>query len=631
MLRAINVIQGVGLLELAAGGPAVLLEQSVVLRADNAIGKSTLAAILCSLGAGRPDAIIARRTLGAHIPQVVEVTLDDGCVATFRDGAWSESEPRVWVYDREFIESNVYASGEVGADQRRGLMEFALGTDGTTLLRAVDARTKDVYSLTSKVSRIRKELEAACRAHEVELAELLEFLDVGEASVADAIEAVDAATLRDLPLFDCLYLPQVDLDSVLEVVGAAMNIGDAWARDVAMALERLGDGGWGWLRHGWMHKEGDQCPFCAQALTGSHLAAAYADAFEASDELCRRAEAARQDAERVLSELNIDDVSATLARNSMTGVMWSGYGIDDAPDDPVDASGTCRYLRQVLCAALSAVADDPRNISEAVRRLDVAAERYRQLEREVAEYNDIVVELNRAIGALRAAADIVEGESPPANAHEVALSRARRQLECQVEELHQAEADKERAVDEKVRLRAELTRLAEGMMAVYGPAIGDRLADLGAEFELRSIRADHTGGYSKVAPSIGLRDCRVGLKSSQYSPSFGNVLSQSDKDVLALAFFLGRVDMLPDDMVGEMTLVFDDPVVGFDWGRRRAAGAALLEATARGAQVIVLTHQPEFADTLLAAGFAQSLSIRRDGDRSVIETHSDASTPSAGR
>jgi wobble nucleotide-excising tRNase len=113
----------------------------------------------------------------------------------------------------------------------------------------------------------------------------------------------------------------------------------------------------------------------------------------------------------------------------------------------------------------------------------------------------------------------------------------------------------------------------------------------------------------------------VGLKSSQHSPSFGNALSQSDKDVLALAFFLGRVDTLPGDAVAEPTLVFDDPVVGFDRRRRSAAGNALLEVTERGAQVIVLTHQPEFADELLAEGFSQSLCIRRDGDRSVIDAY----------
>jgi len=620
MLRAINAIQGIGLLDLPAGAPAVLLDRSLVVRAENAVGKSTLAAVLHSLAAGLPDAIVSRRTLGSKMPQVVEITLDDGCLATFSHGVWSESEPRVWVYDREFIESNVYAHGEVGADQRRGLMEFALGTDGTALLRAVDAQTKEAYSLTSKVSSCRRELEAACRVHEVELDDLLEFLDAGTSPIADMLEDVCAATLRELPLFESLYLPHVDLDGALAVMDAAGSIGDAWARDIVEAVERLGDGGWGWLRHGWMHAQGDRCPYCAQALTGNHLADAYAAAFEASDEVCRRAEDVRQDAERALSDLNLDDVSATLARNHVTAVTWAGYGVDEVLEDPVDANGTCRYLRDALCSALGAVADDPRDLKEDARRLGVAVDRYRQLEDEVIEYNAVVGELNGAIEAAYASAEARGNGSSPGSAHDVALCRASRQLEHQVRELREAEADKERAVEEKERLRAELNRLATGMMAAYGPAVGDRLADLGAEFELKAIGADHTGGYSKVAPSIGLRECRVGLKSSQYSPSFRNALSQSDKDVLALAFFLGRIDMLPDDAVAEMTLVFDDPVVGFDSRRRRAAGAAMLEAVERGAQVIVLTHQSEFADVLLAAGFAQSLCIRRDGDRSVIES-----------
>ena len=82
---------------------------------------------------------------------------------------------------------------------------------------------------------------------------------------------------------------------------------------------------------------------------------------------------------------------------------------------------------------------------------------------------------------------------------------------------------------------------------------------------------------------------------------------------------------------GAGLLVFDDLVVGFDRRRRSATGNALLEVTERGAQVIVLTHQPEFADELLAAGFSQSLCIRRDGERSVIDAYPGRADSAADR
>ena len=66
MLERIEEIQGIGLLHNANGKPFTW-QKATVLYADNGRGKSTLATILRSVGAGDPAPIVERTTIDGNL------------------------------------------------------------------------------------------------------------------------------------------------------------------------------------------------------------------------------------------------------------------------------------------------------------------------------------------------------------------------------------------------------------------------------------------------------------------------------------------------------------------------------------------------------------------------------------
>lgn len=82
------------------------------------------------------------------------------------------------------------------------------------------------------------------------------------------------------------------------------------------------------------------------------------------------------------------------------------------------------------------------------------------------------------------------------------------------------------------------------------------------------------------------------LKTPNGEPSFKNTLSAGDRTTLALAFFLA--DLEREAAIADRVVVFDDPFNSQDAFRRRQTIYEIMAVARRGAQVIVLSHDPVF-------------------------------------
>ena len=78
--------------------------------------------------------------------------------------------------------------------------------------------------------------------------------------------------------------------------------------------------------------------------------------------------------------------------------------------------------------------------------------------------------------------------------------------------------------------------------------------------------------------------------------SFRNTLSSGDRSTLALAFFLAQLDLDPG--LPNKIVVFDDPFTSQDRSRRSCTQQFIRRKSAAAAQVIVLSHDPEFLKVL---------------------------------
>ena len=123
MVARINLLRNVGRFDNVAAGAHLPLEKLTLVYAENGRGKTTLAAVLRSLATGEAADINARKRLGAPADPHVVVSLDGGATATFQAGTWSATDPRLSIFDDEFVAENVCQGIAVDASQREALHE----------------------------------------------------------------------------------------------------------------------------------------------------------------------------------------------------------------------------------------------------------------------------------------------------------------------------------------------------------------------------------------------------------------------------------------------------------------------------------------------------------------------------
>src|SRR5882724_11038254 len=119
MITKLRLLRSIGQFESVSSAAAFDLRKLTLIYAENARGKTTLAAILRSLGTGEPLPISERHRLGAaQSPEAVIECTGSTSPACFQNGAWSRTYPDVLVFDDFFVDRNVYSGLDVHPEHR---------------------------------------------------------------------------------------------------------------------------------------------------------------------------------------------------------------------------------------------------------------------------------------------------------------------------------------------------------------------------------------------------------------------------------------------------------------------------------------------------------------------------------
>jgi hypothetical protein len=99
MIDRIQLIRNIGQFDSVSAGGQIPLKKLTLVCAENGRGKTTLTAVLRSLGSGDPIPILERKRLASANPRHVVVTPAGGTPIVFQAGAWSQSLADVVVFD----------------------------------------------------------------------------------------------------------------------------------------------------------------------------------------------------------------------------------------------------------------------------------------------------------------------------------------------------------------------------------------------------------------------------------------------------------------------------------------------------------------------------------------------------
>lgn len=135
VVRKLNLLRNVGKFDNVAAGAQLPFGRLTVIYAENARGKTTLAAILRSLASGRAELVTERARLGAAHPPHLIVDTGAAAPAIFQNGAWTQTAPEIVIFDDAFVAENVCSGMEVGTTHRQNLHELIVGAQGIALTR----------------------------------------------------------------------------------------------------------------------------------------------------------------------------------------------------------------------------------------------------------------------------------------------------------------------------------------------------------------------------------------------------------------------------------------------------------------------------------------------------------------
>jgi wobble nucleotide-excising tRNase len=637
MLEKLIRIENVGIFKDSKPG-ALTFKKATLIYAENARGKSTLAAILRSLAANDPAVLTSRATFGGG-PAKVElrfVSASGAFNATFDSGAWKKPVPEVLVFDQEFVERNVHAGSEVTSDHHQSLLEFALGSAAVKKKQEVDnagveqvAATKRRTSEEDKLKgymgqtsladfkKLPKEADAPAK-----IAEIAKQIEDGK--VAGNINARPLLQLAPILKFDFNAF-NVSLRKSLAGLHAEIE-----AAVKAHIAHCAGSGAEDWVSQGLSFAKGDVCPFCGQDTGNVSLIQAYQTYFDASyKQLQSEVGKLPAEAARALAADVFTAVSEVGERNRERVNTWAPQISLQLPElDCVALIEQATPISTLLVGLAAQKKQAPLKDVEAEEALKDAAKGLESIDAQIGSYNEKVALANGAIATFKerlASADTKQLEKQ-LQALQRSVVRHSPEVIAIVEA--QAAADNERNGWEaqKNKARKDLDTLMSTVLGSFQADINAWLAKFGAPFKVEKMKANYLGGgtpRTEYGLAFGGTVVPAGKKTT--GPSFHSALSDGDKRTLALAFFFAKT--FAEKHVGEQIVVMDDIFTSLDRQRRTQTCISIDQLAGKCCQVIVMAHDAYFLRDL-----SQRLSDRKTCDQVVLQIqriqhgHSDFDT-----
>jgi wobble nucleotide-excising tRNase len=635
MVRSFNLLRQIGKFENVSTGAALPFTGLTVIYADNARGKTTLAAILRSLGSNRPQLVTERARLGADNQPHIVIDTGGGATAVFENGAWSGATADVAVFDDLFVTENVHSGTEVNAAHRQNLHELIIGHAGIALAGALQTEVDKIEAH----NRALREREAAIPAAilgglTVDAFCALRLTDQLDKQLDEASRRLAAANdgekvARTATFLD-LLLPFIDIEALRNVLAATLADLDSTAlARVREHFDRLGEVGETWASLGIVLADriaaagGDNCPFCAQDLRESPILGHYRAYFsEAYNALKGQVALAHSE----LNAIHGGDVLAAFERAVREAVerrdFWKAFA--EIPAINVDTAAIARTWkegRELIKGLLDQKSGAP------LDRLDVSAE----LERVAAEHNrncETIRNLSNELVQANARLDLVKEEARNANVATLRqdlanLQAIRARHEPQNSPLCDAYLSEKAAKGATERrrdgARASLDRHRETAFPAYGAAINDFLQRFNASFRVGPVDPVNTRAGSSANYTLLIDGNPVPLAANDGEPSFRNTLSAGDRNTLALAFFFANLQS--DQSRDRKVVVIDDPMTSLDEHRTLHTLQEIDRLAREVASIVILSHSKPFLVGVwdkCQQIVKTALEVRRDGTGSTL-------------
>ena len=576
---------------------------------ENGKGKSSIAAILRSLGSGDPSPIAAKQTIGVNTAPNVIVKHSSG-VSEFKHGNWNQILSDIFVFDSFYVTSNIFSGDHITHGHKKNLYYLLIGEESVNIALRIEELDNEIRDLTRQIPEKEKEIKRSCFGN----IELNQFLDLVPLTDVDdqigkqnaEIDALNRSLeIRSKPPLSPVVIHRFDSQCVESLLVTTFEqISQDAENRFRQHCNKLGKNSETWVRDGvdYISDDKDICPFCGRNTSESELVAIYRQYFN------KQYLTLKSDIQNLLHTIQ-NDFSATellgiqkqLGENSTRALFWKTYIDGKYPEfDFALVKDAADRLSRITIDLLNRKLNSPLEQLDPTPEFDSAKQQYEKVIQCIAENNKEVEEINVLIKKKKDDVQVQSYDDAQKKLNFLQNIKVRHEpfMVDQCNLLGELKNKKDRLTQDKSKLREQLDNETLAIMEKHQGAINKYLEVFGTEFRIDKAQTSLQGGKPSVNYSLLINGENIPLGSDDTldKPGFKTTLSDGEKNSLAFAFFLAQISHIPN--LGQKIIVIDDPITSLDEQRRVCTKQEIIKLANSAKQVIVLSHDAMFLKSI---------------------------------
>ena len=609
MIKKLMRIESVGKFKNLGSTNGFQFGRPTLVYAPNGMGKSTLSAILRSLGENSPNLINERLTFSADRPPKVVFEGLNGNSIIFENDEWVGSNPEIAVFDTKFVAENIYSGTEVGMRQRTNLFGFIIDEQKNDLIKELKIWETEREFLNEEL----KECVNKIPVEKLNGLPITEFCNLSRIpNLMGKIVQIDTQiilnSLRDKfivsPISPIIKIPEIDMDLIEKVLERSSRLKEKSDTHIKIRkhIDNLGVKSEKWINAGLEYcpkfhsKIEMNCPFCMQLIENNSIKEynqnyfnkEYTDLVDLIDETYNKFCKSHSNENLIKFNQKFEQISQAYS-------FWNkNLNLPEISHDGSEILSNWRLAKNVIIKAL-----ERKKLSPLISVI-LTANNYKQINNHNSNCQ-LIQEINKTTKEIKRSIKSIEKNSDDSDIKE--LHRKRNKLiasqnrfdpsisqECKKYLDIRSKLD---SVNKKIdNIQFSIKNFGEEKMPNIKNKINEFLEEINSNFRIKMINNSRNPKLNRVNYSLQIENQEIVLKRFSRLPKFKNTLSTGDRNILALSFFFARLEC--SGGLEDKIIVFDDPITSLDEHRINDVQRKICKFSTIANSTLIMSHSKPF-------------------------------------
>jgi wobble nucleotide-excising tRNase len=593
MISRFTTIKGVGRFQdcLNIGGKS--FTKNTIIFGQNTGGKSTLTDILWSFKTGDVAIIEGRRTFGYSGQQEIEFFDELNTSFKYPSATWNNGFINIEIFDTQFINENIFEGNEITYGHQKNLHSIIIGPRGKKLATEINSLQEEISQLTAKKTAKTAEFNRTFK-REITATEFKKLPKIAnpEQKIAELQSTIETSRAQDKikGVFETIetLLISVINQNTKTILSNSIEVQAQLVSDHILKTWKSPSHSKDFLQTGLTltKEEKENCVFCGQELSddSKQLLATY---------------------ERLFSQ-EYRKLQAEISTAVTKFEKWSPINFLDSIQDKLATIKLSLNLEKINKNTVRELKDSiDKEFDFKLKDIGFTVN-FTDYDKLIEIFKNVKIEIDTLKSKNVLASPVDIGYlTQKIKEIELAITRHTQEWDDFLNEYDDIDTVQEVKKNAREKLRDELTAYSTNLFSTHLDTINKILQELNADFKICDFQPIRkiVGKDERIFALKFFNSHRVSIdETSIDKPNFKNTLSESDKRVLAFAFFYSLT--IHDPKLQEKIIVFDDPFSSFDSDRRTKTAELLANPyliTKEGEyiqktvnQLIILTHETEF-------------------------------------